>query len=56
MADIDANRTAVVGTPAVTQDVFFDDRKKFWSFFTGLVTTALVGIVALLILMAFFLL
>ncbi len=56
MADIRADGAAVAGMAPVTEEVFLDDRKKFWSFFTGLVTTALIGLVVLLLLMAFFLL
>lgn len=56
MADIQATNTQVVGVAPVTDDVFLADRTSFWSFFTGLVTTATIGIVVLLILMAFFLL
>ena len=56
MADVHGTNTAVVGAAPVTDDVFLADRQQFWSFFTSLVTAGLLGIVVLLILMAFFLL
>jgi hypothetical protein len=40
----------------VTEDALLADRQKFWAFFTGATTGAVVFIAVLLILMAIFLL
>ncbi len=55
MADIPASSTAVVGAAPLSEDVFLDDRRAFWSFFTGLVFKAAVAITVLLIVLAYFL-
>ena len=55
MADIHGDGAAVVGMAPVTEEVFLDDRKQFWSFFTGLLTGGAAFIVILLILLAYFL-
>lgn len=43
------------GAP-VTEDAFLADRQKFWSSFTGFTTGSVIAVVALLVLMAIFLL
>ena len=43
-------------TGPITPEAFIADRQHFWGLFTRTVTTAVIGVVILLLLMAWFLL
>ncbi len=54
MADLSPSSSSGAMAP-VTEEIFLDDRKQFWSFFTSLVFAGTAFVVVLLILLAFFL-
>jgi hypothetical protein len=49
--------TTVPVPPARTEtpEQFLDERRKFWSFFTGMLTFGVIAVAVILILMALFL-
>ena len=47
---------APVAQPPITEEAFLADRQHFWSSWCGFVLTCVIAIVAILVLMAIFLL
>ena len=51
-----AQMSSSTSSAPVTNEAFLADRQKFWASFTGFTTGSVVALVALLVLMAIFLL
>ncbi len=56
MSDTTRTAPAPSGAAPLTEDAFLADRQRFWGSFTGLILSAVIGLVVLLIVMAIFLL
>ena len=55
MSDTYTTAPAASGSAPLTEDAFLADRQSFWTWFTGVITKAVIGIVVLLVLLTIFL-
>ena len=49
MSDTQVSGTPILDVQSATQEGLLADRHKFWLWFTGLITTAVIGLAILLI-------